>query len=76
MHGRDSITQEGGKFFVKVFVNMRELRVNHTKNQGELGLYNPAKQRMKRLLSVNTCGGWEEREELFILKNNSWHKPG
>lgn len=64
------------KIFVKVFVNRRELGVNRAMSQGELGLCKPGKQRMKGLLSVNTCGGWEEREELFILKNDSWHKAG
>lgn len=51
---------------------MRELPVKHTKSQQVFK--DLAKQRLKGLLPVHPLRVFEGREELFILKNNSWYK--
>lgn len=60
------------KVFFFFFVNMRELPVKHTKSQQVFK--DLAKQRLKGLLPVHPLRVFEGREELFILKNNSWYK--
>lgn len=56
---------------MKVFVNMTEVRVSHTQNQGERGLHNLQNKEVCKCLQ--RVGG--KRGALHI-KEQSWHQAG